>query len=111
MIELDPNKDKHLQIAELELKAAEEAVLCAEEELRVAARNAVLAQGKVYYHTFKPKRHEVLNPSTQVTPDHLYALCMQLGYRFAMLNDTVHFAGKPGEQLVNTGFKLMELPA
>jgi len=111
MVELDPNKDTGLQLAQQALKSAELQLHEAKDQLEKAFKALDLAQGRVYYETFKPKRHEVLNPTTQQTADHLYTLCMQLGYRFAVLNDTVHFAGRPGEQLVNTGKKLSELPA
>ena len=71
---------------------------------------SIVMQGRVYYYTFKPKRSEILNPSTSVNSAQLYTYCMQLGYRFAMHNDKVHYAGKPGEQMVNTGFKLEDVP-
>lgn len=111
MIELDPNRDRDLQLAERKLREAEQELVLANEALLDAQVARIQAQGRVYYHTFKPKRHDVLNPSSQFDANTLYTYCMQLGYRFGMLNDTVHFAGKPGELMVDTGIKLDQVPS
>lgn len=111
MIELDPTKDYDLQASERELERIQHDLAVAEEQLVEAQRALTIAQGRVYYHTYKPKRHEVLNPSTSVHGAQLYTYCMQLGYRFAMLNGKVHYAGTPSEGMVNTGINLEDVPA
>lgn len=97
--------------AEAALQKAIQDQWIAEEQLENAKRAVTLANGLVNYFTFTPKRHEVLNPTGPFSASQLYTYCMQLGYRFAVYGTTVHFAGKPGEQLVDTGLTLEDLPS
>lgn len=97
--------------AEKSVQAAKELVWSMEEQLEEAKRQLVITEGRAHLVRLNPKRHEVLTPSVNHTANQLYTYCMQLGYRFVLLNDKVHYAGRPGEGLMNTGASLGDLPA
>lgn len=82
-----------------------------EAQIEEAKMAYFVAQGRFKVVKHRPKRHEVLIPTTQVPAQQIYTYCMQLGYRFALVNGTVHYAGLPGEGLINSGLKLEDLPA
>lgn len=100
-----------LAAAEQAAQAARELVWAMEEQLEEAKRQLTLTEGRVHLVRLNPKRHQVLTPSVNHNRDQLYAYCMQLGYSFALLNDKVHYAGRPGEGLMNTGASLGDLPS
>jgi hypothetical protein len=95
--------------AEREVQAAEELVWSLEEQLKEAKRQLIIAEGRVHLARLAPKRHQVLTSSVNHNRDQLYTYCMQLGYQFALLNGKVHYAGRPGEGLMNTGASLEDL--
>lgn len=111
MSDLDPTQPSTLVEAEAAHQKALQDLWIAEEQLENARRAVTLTSGLVNYYTFQPLRHQVLNPIAALSAQQLYTYCMQLGYNFAVMNGTVHYAGKPGELMVDTGLKLSDVPA
>lgn len=92
-----------LAIAEQAVKDTEEAIWQAEQALDDARRDHVKAKGRLAFIKDRPTWKKILCPGVYIEFDRAYAMCMQLGYEFVLINEKIYKAGLPGEQLMDTG--------
>jgi len=93
------------------LELAQQDVWMAEEQLQNARSALMIAQGRHELAKLNPRRHQVLCPGVNLNGQQLYTSACQLGYQFVLQCEKVHYVGKPGEGLINTGVSIEELPA
>lgn len=85
------------------VESAELAVFQAEEALLEAKRVLKITEGRRWIVKDSPTWKQIFVPQMLMTPDQLYTQCMQTGYRYVLWNGRIYRAGRPGEQLIDTG--------
>jgi hypothetical protein len=98
-----PEHQAKLDLAESAVKAAEQAVYQAEEALLDAKRALQKAEGHRWITMDRPTWKQIFVPGVIMQPHELYTYCMQTGYSYALWNGKIFKAGRPAEQMIDTG--------
>jgi hypothetical protein len=98
-----PEQKALLESAAAAVESAKQAVWQAEEALIDAKRALSLAEGRHWIAKDRPTWKQIFVPGVIMQPHELYTYCMQTGYSYALWNGKVFKAGRPAEQMIDTG--------
>jgi hypothetical protein len=96
-------RQAELDAVESAVESAKQAVWQAEDALLDAKLALIAAEGRQWIVKDRPTWKQIFVPGVLMQLHEIYTYCMQTGYSYAMWNGRIFKAGRPSEQMIDTG--------